>query len=43
MNIDSVEIFSPPACASFWNGTGYNDIPLHDFIDILNEWKAFLN
>ena len=40
---DSVEIFSPPARASFWNGTGYTDIPLQDFIDILNEWKAFLN
>jgi len=40
---DIVEIFSPPARASFWNGTGYTDIPLQDFIDILNEWKAFLN
>ncbi|MGF2411688.1 hypothetical protein [Ferruginibacter sp.] len=40
---DSVEIFSPPARASFWNGTGYNDIPLQDFLDILNEWIAFLN
>ena len=40
---DMVEIFSPPARASFWNGIGYTDIPLQDFIDILNEWKAFLN
>lgn len=40
---DTVEIFSPPARASFWNGSGYTNIPLQDFIDILNEWKAFLN
>jgi hypothetical protein len=40
---DSVEIFSLPARASFWNGSGYTNIPLQDFLDILNEWKSFLN
>lgn len=39
----NVEIFSPPAIAAFPDSNGgYLELPLQDFIDILNEWKDFL-
>lgn len=38
------EIFSPPARAVFNEGGGADIIiPLQDFLDILQEWKSFLN
>lgn len=40
---ETVEIYSPPARAVFNSGGDDVVIPLQDFIDILNEWKAFLN
>ena len=39
----SAEFFSSPNRASFWNGTTYTDIPIQDFLDILQEWIDFLN
>ena len=40
---EDVELFSSPNRASFndTNG-GYVDIPLQDFLEILQEWKSFL-
>lgn len=38
----TVEIYSPPARVVFNSGGNDIVIPLQDFIDILNEWKAFL-
>ncbi|MNK07064.1 hypothetical protein D3C87_249730 [compost metagenome] len=39
---ESVEIFSPPPRAVF-NKTGTEvEIPLNDFLEILEEWKKFL-
>lgn len=40
---ETVEIYSPAARAVFNSGGNDVIIPLQDFIDILNEWKAFLN
>jgi len=37
------EFFGSPNRASFWNGTSYIDIPIQDFLDILQEWIDFLN
>lgn len=39
----SAEFFASPKRASFWNGAGYTDIPLQDFLDVLQEWIDFLN
>lgn len=36
-------IYSPPARIVFNNGGEDISVPLQDFIDILNEWKDFLN
>lgn len=40
---ETVEIYSPPTRAVFNSGGDDVVIPLQDFIDILNEWKTFLN
>ncbi|MCH2043950.1 MAG: hypothetical protein MK212_07375 [Saprospiraceae bacterium] len=37
-----VEFFANPNRTSFWNGVDYSDIPLQDFLDILQEWIEFL-
>lgn len=39
---DTVELFHSPSRASFWDGKGYIDIPINDFVKILNEWIQFL-
>lgn len=39
----SAEFFASPKRASFWNSSGYTDIPFQDFMDVLQEWIDFLN
>lgn len=39
---DTIEILSPPPRAMFW-GNREPAVPLQEFIDILQEWKDFLN
>ena len=41
-NEEVVYLSSPPSVATFNRGGGDNIIPLDDFIEILKEWKAFL-
>lgn len=40
---EMVEINSSPATATFNNGGGDIVVPLQDFIDLLQEWKNYLN
>ena len=38
----TAKIFASPNRASFWDGTGYINVPLQDFLEILQEWINFL-
>lgn len=37
------ELYDSPKRVSFWTGNYNYEIPLQDFIEILQEWKAFLD
>lgn len=38
----TAKIFASPNRASFWDGTGYINVPIQDFLEILQEWINFL-